>query len=308
VDRLPGLPALSRARIQGWIRSGRVRVDGMPVARPSQRLVEGQRLDVLLDPAPARTHLAQPLDLDIVYEDDAMLAINKPADLVVHPTRRYPEGTLVNALLWHLRAAGQTPPVARLVHRLDRQTSGLLVVAKRREVHAALARAMARRAVDKTYLALVYGTPRSAKDRIDLRIVRDPAGRLTTSRVEGQTASTIVELVGTTRGSRAGLSLLRCTLVTGRLHQIRVHLAGVGLPIVGDPLYRPRPRRRPSDPALASGCLAFPRQALHAWRLRLAHPVTGTPLDLTAPVPPDLARLLSLAGLDVAAGGLSTGA
>jgi len=300
VDRLPGLPAVSRARIQAWIRGGRVLVDGAPVARSSQRLAVGQRLEVaLVAPAP-RVHAAQPLALEVVYEDDALLVVNKPAGLVAHPTRRYPDSTLVNALLWHLHDATGAAAVPRLVHRLDRQTSGLLLVAKRREVHAAVARAMARRAVEKTYLALVYGTPRSARDRIDLRIARDAAsGRLVASRSEGLAASTIVELVATSEGDRAGLSLLRCTLVTGRLHQIRVHLSAVGLPLVGDPIYGAPAWRGLRDPALASACAALGRQALHAWRLRLLHPATGRPLDLTAPVPGDLADLLALASLRV---------
>jgi 23S rRNA pseudouridine1911/1915/1917 synthase len=300
VDRLPGLPHLSRARIQAWIRDGRVLVDGARVERPSQRLSEGQRLEVALALPPRPTHAAQPIALDVLYEDDWLLAIDKPAGIVVHPTRRYPDGTLVNAVLWHLRNGSEGPVVPRLIYRLDRQTSGLLLVAKRREVHAAVARASARRAVDKTYLALVYGTPRSVRDRIDLRIARDPTtGRLRGSKTTGIAASTSIELLATSEGDRTGVSLLRCTLLTGRLHQIRVHLASVGLPIVGDPLYGQPAWRGMRDPLLAAACAGFRRQALHAWRVRLTHPFTGQSLDLTAPVPPDLGGLLGQAGLHV---------
>jgi 23S rRNA pseudouridine1911/1915/1917 synthase len=300
VDRLPHHPALSRARVQAWIRTGRVTVDGSPVTRPSQRLAEGQRVEVALAVAPRRVHPPQPMPLNVVYEDEVLLVIDKPAGLVVHPTRRHPDGTLVNALLWHLRTEGGAPAVPRLIHRLDRQTSGLLLVAKQRETHAAVARAMARRAVEKTYLALVYGAPRSIRDRIDLGVRRDPAtGRVVASKAAGLPASTIVELVAASEGLHAGLSLLRCTLVTGRLHQIRVHLSAAGLPIVGDPLYGAPAWRGLRDPALASACASFGRQALHAWRVRLVHPTTGDPLTLMAPVPADLSSLLAQAALPV---------
>jgi 23S rRNA pseudouridine1911/1915/1917 synthase len=179
---------------------------------------------------------------------------------------------------------------------------------------------MARRAVDKHYLAVVYGTPRADRDRIDLRIRRDPVTRrLTTSRHEGLVSSTQIELIATSPGISpdvtpdvdAGhvaetavwgerVSLLRCTLITGRLHQIRVHLAGVGLPLVGDPLYGEPRWKGIVDPVLRDACAAFPRQALHAWRVRAPHPVTGAPLEIVAPPPPDLAALLEASGLAVA--------
>jgi 23S rRNA pseudouridine1911/1915/1917 synthase len=221
----------------------------------------------------------------------------------------------MNALLWHLggRDGADGDAVARprvhLVHRLDRETSGVLLVAKTPEVHRRLARAMARRAVRKEYLAVAYGVPRADRDRIDLRIRRDPAtGRLGTSRHEGLSASTEVEVLARCSGQTAPstlprascpeqLSLLRCTLVTGRLHQIRVHLAGVGLPLVGDPLYGEPRWKGIADPEVREACARFPRQALHAWRIELAHPETGVPLVIVAPPPPDLQALLDATGL-----------
>jgi 23S rRNA pseudouridine1911/1915/1917 synthase len=279
-------------------------------------------------------HVAEERPLAVLYEDDALLAIDKPAGVVVHPTRRHPAGTLMNALLWHLGGpdAGEARRRVHLVHRLDRETSGVLLVAKTPEVHRTLARAMARRAVRKEYLAVVYGVPRAERDRIDLRIRRDPAtGRLVTSRHDGLSASTEIALSATCgkcseqlapstmlrarcseqpapstvlrspsseHRAPSSVSLLRCTLITGRLHQIRVHLAGVGLPLVGDPVYGEPRWKGIADPAVREACAAFPRQALHAWRIQLAHPETGAPLTIAAPPPGDLQALLDAAGLE----------
>jgi 23S rRNA pseudouridine1911/1915/1917 synthase len=234
----------------------------------------------------------------------------------MHPTRRHPSGTLMNAILAHGAppGSGRDGPGAgrrvHLVHRLDRETSGIVLVAKSPAIHAALARAMARRAVHKDYLAVVYGTPRAPRDRIDLRIRRDPeTGRLTTSRYDGLPASTEITVLATCPGSRPGsepgsepgsmaaaLTFLRCRLITGRLHQIRVHLAGVGLPIVGDPVYGEPRWKGIVDPGLREVCAAFTRQALHAWHLTCAHPVTGEPLAIVAPLPADLQALVDAAG------------
>lgn len=313
VARLPGLPMLSRTRIQQLIRGGSVRIDGRPASRVSQRVAEGQRVEIDLPERPRRRHEAQPVPLAVLFEDEWLIAVDKPAGMVVHPTRRYPDSTLVNALLWRERdrPAGASEPgaiaqegddertVVRLVHRLDRQTSGVLLAARSRAVHAALARAMARRAIDKHYLALVYGAPGSARTRIDLGIARDPAtGRQAASKRAGRPASTIVELIARSPGARGGVSLLRCTLVTGRLHQIRVHLAAVGCPIVGDAVYGQPRWKGLADPALARACAGFTRQALHAWRICLTHPVTRRPLSVTAPLPADLRDLLAAARID----------
>ncbi len=314
VARLPGAAGLSRTRLATWIREGRVAVDGVPATRAAQRLRPGQAIALDLPEAAPALHLAEARPLAVLYEDAWLLAIDKPAGLVVHPTRRYPTGTLMNALLAHLAHPGGGGRV-HLVHRLDRDTSGIVLVAKAPEVHAKLARAMARRAVDKDYLAVVYGTPRAPRDRIDLRLRRDPATRrMTTSRHDGLPASTEIALLAScsehapsTPRARsepespgvAEISLLRCRLITGRLHQIRVHLAGVGLPIVGDPTYGEPRWKGIADVRLRDACAAFPRQALHAWRLRCDHPGTGAPLAIVAPPPADLQALIETAGLAV---------
>jgi len=326
VRHFAGLPGLSRSQLQGWIAAGRVRVNGAVIRRPAGRLGLGDELEVELPgPPPSRRRVrplaAQPMPLAILYKDEHLLALDKPAGLVVHPTGRYRDGTLVNALAWHLgegapaagagtAAAAAEPLGVRpgLVHRLDRETSWVLLVAKSRAAHAGLARAIKARALQKDYLAVVYGRPPLPRGRIELRLLRDPLDRrrVAASRTEGQSAATLYELLAESccpgrgdDGGRAGwLSLLRCRLVTGRTHQIRVHLAALGLPIVGDPLYGEPRHRGIVDPALAAVCRDFPRQALHAWRLALRHPVTGEALVLEAPLPADLGRLLRAAGLD----------
>lgn len=348
VARLPEAARLSRTRLAAWIREGRVEVDGVPARRASQRSRPGQAIALDLPEPPPRVHVAEARPLTVLYEDDALLAIDKPAGMVMHPTKGYPAGTLMNALLAHLAAPGDREarvaehggrgpredgaPRVHLVHRLDRDTSGIVLVAKSPAVHATLARAMARRAVHKDYLAVVYGSPRAARDRIDLRIRRDPVTRrMTTSRYEGLQASTDIAVLATfsepariadpatsseisprTIAGQAGnagdeasmplarggatLTFLRCRLITGRLHQIRVHLAGVGLPIVGDPIYGEPRWKGIEETRLRAVCAALTRQALHAWRLTCAHPVTGAPLAIEAPLPADLQTLVDAAG------------
>ncbi len=338
VRHFAGLPGLSRSQVQGWIGAGRVCVNGAAALRPAGRLAAGDELEVEL-PAPppsrgrSRPLAAERLPLAILYEDEHLLALDKPVGLVVHPTGRYRDGTLANALVWYLgesaaaaaggqagalAASGQgsvlaatgpsasAAPVVRpgLVHRLDRDTSGVLLVAKSRAAHAGLARAIKARALHKDYLALVYGKAPLLRGRIELKLRRDPDDRrrVAASRSEGLSAATLYELLAETcpgAGGRQGvwLSLLRCRLVTGRTHQIRVHLAALGLPIVGDPVYGEPRHRGLADPALAELCRDFPRQALHAWRLGLRHPVTGETLALIAPLPADLCRLLGAVGL-----------
>ena len=301
LDHLPRT-GLSRARVQRWIASGRVTVDGVVIARPARRVLAGEQVDLRLPVVVRRVHAAEALPLEVLYEDASLLAVNKPSGLVAHPTRRYPTGTLVNALLWHLREGATAGEGPRLAHRLDRDTTGVLLVAKSRAVHAALAQAMAKRQMRKEYLALVYGAPPVDRDRIDLRIGRDSAtGRLTASKHEGRPCSTTYHLVASSGAARAGVSLLRCTLGTGRLHQIRVHLSAIGLPLVGDARYGSPRWKGIADAAAAEACAAFARQALHAWRVDLAHPVSGAALAIQAPVPPDLAALLGAVGLTVPA-------
>jgi 23S rRNA pseudouridine1911/1915/1917 synthase len=208
--------------------------------------------------------------LDIVYEDDWVLALHKPAGQVVHPTYKHATGTLLNAVLWRVRdRAGAQPGI---LTRLDKDTSGLVVIGLTPEVHAGMQRAMAAGRVAKSYLAIVDGTPQPPGGRVVLPLARSSEDRrIVVVRPDGAHAETHYETV-----AQAGpLSLVRCELITGRTHQIRVHLAAHGWPVVGDRVYGKADAR-------------IGRQALHAWRVVLPHPVSGDPLDLTARVPDDM--------------------
>ena len=298
-QRLADIPGLSRARIQEWIGAGLVRVDGVAVTRSSARPAPGAEVEVLLPGA--RSHpppVAQDIPLSILCEDDWLLALDKPPGMVAHPTKGHADGTLVNALLFHLGPLeGRSEGGAGLVSRLDKDTSGVLLVAKAPEVHARLARVLRTREAEKEYLAVVYGPVAFPKGRIDRRILRDPRDprRRTTSRTEGKDATTLWERIAEAKDGE--IALLRCRLLTGRTHQIRVHLHAEGMPIVGDPLYGEPRWKGLRDPALAAACRDFPRQALHARRLRFPHPVTGEPVEVVAPVPADLGGLLAAASL-----------
>ena len=277
---------LTRARVRGWVEQGFVRVNGQPV-KPARRVAPGDEVEIVLPSLPPRRELApEEIPISVVYEDEWLLALDKPPGLVVHPAQGNREGTLMHGLLW--RAREEYRP--HLVSRLDQGTSGLILVAKAPEVHADLQR----EGMEKDYLAVVYGRTELPKGRIDLGILRDPADlrRRMASRTEGRPSTTLWE-----RLAESELSLLRCRLLTGRTHQIRVHLQAARMPIVGDPLYGAPGWKGIGDPALAEACRDFPRQALHAWRLGLVHPATHEPLEIRAAVPPDLAELLSRAGL-----------
>lgn len=298
VERLADLPRrVSRTRLQAWIAEGRARVNGAPARRPADRLAEGDEVAIVL-PVPARRKwetLPEDVPLAVLYEDDHLLAVDKPAGLVVHPTPGHRDGTLLNALLWRARSWG--PEAAPgLVSRLDKGTSGVVLVAKRPAVHAALARALRGRCAEKEYLAVVYGRPEAPKGRIDLKVRRHPeGGRMEASRTEGYDSSTLWERIA--ESATVPLAALRCRLLTGRTHQIRVHLSAVGHPIVGDPLYGDPRWKGIASPALAALCRDFPRQALHARRLAFLHPVTGALIEVAAPVPEDVSELMGAAGL-----------
>jgi 23S rRNA pseudouridine1911/1915/1917 synthase len=269
-----------------------VRVNGVPALRPGVRLSVGDEVELtrpLAPPlaAPTPTEMA----LDILYEDDWLLAVNKPPGLLVHPTPRVREGTLWNGLLFRAREWGEGC-LPGLAHRLDRDTSGVLLVAKTRPVVAALIRALRSKGAEKEYVALVHGQVEGSKGRIDLGILRDEAHgkRWAASKTEGQPSSTLWERLG--ESDRAPLTLLACRLLTGRTHQIRVHLAAMGWPIVGDPLYGEPRHRGIAEPEIAERCREFPRQALHARRLTFLHPVKRERLVVEAPLPADLQELL----------------
>jgi 23S rRNA pseudouridine1911/1915/1917 synthase len=236
--------------------------------------------------------------LDVVYEDDCLLALNKPAGVVVHPTYKNASGTILNALQWHARdwPAPQRPS---LVSRLDKDTSGLLLVAKTAAVHAAMQKTMKSEGSEKSYLAVVYGVVDVERGEIDLKLSFDGADRrrVLASADQGTVSVTRFERLAHVDAPDAGLSLLRCRLITGRRHQIRVHLASRGWPIVGDAAYGEPRWSRVADPSLSAALQAFPRQALHAHRAAFRHPATGERLVLEAPAPPDFDELLMRCGL-----------
>jgi 23S rRNA pseudouridine1911/1915/1917 synthase len=277
---------VSRNRIQKWIEAGDVLVNKAAPPRAAWRVQAGDELVVRVAQVPARERpQAQALALEILYEDDDLLAVNKPPGLVVHPSFGNSSGTLMNGLLELARQwpAGSKPA---LVSRLDKLTSGLVLVTKRTEIYVALQRAMHARRIDKDYLAIVRGKP-PARGTIDLALDRDPwdRRRVTVTDRGGQPSVTRYERLSTS----SGFSLLRCRLITGRTHQIRVHLAARDWPIVGDATYGPKPT--------ADAAAAFPRQALHAWRLTFRQPRTGRELLIEAPMPEDMRTLAAAIGL-----------
>jgi len=277
----------SRSRLQQWIREGRVRVDGR-VLRGRDRVAGGELvdLDAILESQGEVGPEAIPLA--IVYQDDHLLVIDKPADLVVHPAAGNWEGTLQNALL-HADPGLAVLPRSGIVHRLDKDTSGLLVVARTPAAHKRLVDALQARAVKREYRAVVAGAV-VAGGTVEAPIGRHPTARtrmaVTTA---GKPAVTHFRVLERFRAH----SYLRVNLETGRTHQIRVHLAHIRHPIVGDPVYGGRPQLPPQPaPALVEVLRAFGRQALHAHRLGLAHPVSGDWLEWESPIPADMARLL----------------
>ena len=292
---LTDLPAATRTRVQAWIAGGQVTVNGAPVRRASARAALGDLVAVVVpDPTPRRAMIAEPTPLAILFEDEHLLAVDKPAGVVVHPTFRHATGTLMNALLWHARGwpAGRRPSI---VGRLDKLTSGIVLVAKTREVHAALQRGS--RHTTKDYLAIVYGrVPARGAIDVGLALGTRDRRRVVVS-AAGARSVTEFERLARAPAPRAGLAMLRCRLITGRRHQIRVHLAARGWPIVGDPVYGEPRWMQIRDPMLAAALRAFPRQALHAHRLELTHPITGDLVRVEAPLPPDMQSLIVCTGL-----------
>jgi len=279
------LPEYSRSRLQEWITRQQVRVDG-EFATTKQKVWGGEKLTLLPQIHPAeQSHLPEDIALDILYEDDALLVIDKPAGLVVHPGSGNWEGTLLNALLHHVPQLEEVPR-AGIVHRLDKDTSGLLVVAKTLAAQTALARQLEARSVQREYLALVHGELTRA-GKVEAPIGRHPSQRVKMAVVEsGKPAVTRYRI----EERFPSCTLLRCNLETGRTHQIRVHMARIGHPLVGDRTYLKGPQKCvPQLRALLSG---FPRQALHATRLALEHPASGENMEWHAPLPQDMRQLL----------------
>jgi 23S rRNA pseudouridine1911/1915/1917 synthase len=291
---------LTRSRIQKLIAEGAVRLAGAPAKR-AHVVRAGDEVEVEVPEPRASTIEAQDIPLSILYEDAHLLAIDKPPGIVVHPSPGHHSGTLVNALLHHVRDLSGIGGVERpgIVHRLDRDTSGVLLVAKTDRAHSSLSRQMKKRSLRKEYLALVAGLSRVRKGEIALAIGRDPRDRkrmraFKNAEVAPAGAREARTLFESERDwPELGLTLLRCRLVTGRTHQIRVHLAAAGMPVVGDPVYG-RPRYdRVRDPELRRRLAEFPRQALHAERIGLRHPESNEEMEIVAPVPEDLASLIA---------------
>jgi 23S rRNA pseudouridine1911/1915/1917 synthase len=289
----------SRTRIQQWIDQGLVSVNGNVATRSSRRTLARDAIAIELPSAARRAVMsAEFIPLDVVYEDDYLMAVNKPAGMVVHPTFRHPDGTLMNALLWHARnwPAGTRPS---LVGRLDRLTSGILLVAKSRPIHAGLQRTLASSTSVKRYLAMVYGRVTVPRGTIDVSLARNRQAKRTvvSSTTSALASQTVFERLRRAKAPRVGLALLGCRLMTGRTHQIRVHLAERGWPIVGDTKYGQPLWADIEDRTLSAALRDFPRHALHAWTLTFHHPVTHMPLRCEARPPSDFERLLQLASL-----------
>jgi 23S rRNA pseudouridine1911/1915/1917 synthase len=285
------LPDLSRSRIKSLVEAGDVLVAGR-VQKPSARLRPGQEVSVRIPEPEAAVPQAQDLPIHVVYEDAHLLVVDKPAGMTVHPGAGRASGTLVNALLHHVKDLSGIGGVLRpgIVHRLDKGTSGLLVVAKDDPTHRALAEQFAARRVEKEYCAVVLGVPKKREGEISAAIGRDPTHRkkMSVRARRSREAKTLYRV----EQALDGAALLRVRILTGRTHQIRVHLAWLGHPVAGDPTYgggrTPPSRRSRSREALQ----ALARPALHAAHLAFQHPVTGRRLAFDSPLPRDLRALL----------------
>jgi 23S rRNA pseudouridine1911/1915/1917 synthase len=290
------LPDVTRAQLQAWIAEGRVRLDGR-APRKRDKVQGGERVEIDVPPPPTSALSPEAVALDIVYEDEALLVLNKPPGLVVHPGAGNPAGTLANALLHHAPRVAELPR-AGIVHRLDKDTSGLMVVAKTERARQRLIRALAAREVKRDYVAIVQGVM-IAGGTVEAPIGRHPVERTRMAvTARGKAALTRYRVL---RKYRAH-TLVQASLESGRTHQIRVHMAHLRFPIVGDPVYGGRARMPPdATPELAQALRAFRRQALHAAKLALVHPETGAAMRWAASVPPDMAALMQALAADAAA-------
>ena len=293
---LPGLfPGHSRSHLAGEVKAGRIRLDGREVP-PRTRVLGGEVVDWQRSDAPVLGDRPEAIDLAIVFEDDHLLVLDKPAGLVVHPGAGNPAGTLLNALLYRDPKLAQVPR-AGIVHRLDKDTSGLLVVARSLPAQTALVAMLAARHIHRRYVAVVNGVP-VAGGTVDAPLDRHPTDRLRRAVQEGGRPAITHYRV---REKFRAHASLQCELESGRTHQIRVHMAHAGWPLVGDPLYgRGLKLPRGATPRLAEALRGFRRQALHAEHLAFAHPVTGEALAFDAEPPQDLRDLLDALREDAA--------
>lgn len=288
------LPALSRERLKALISSGRVTGPAGAVRDPAAKALSGAYQVTIPEPAPAH-NAPQDIALDIVFEDEHLLVVDKPPGMVVHPAAGNADGTLVNALLHH--CAGRLSGiggVARpgIVHRIDKGTSGLLVVAKTDVAHEGLSAQFARHGIDRRYRAVVAGLPNPLAGTIDAPLARSPANRQKMAIVEGRRGKRAVTHYRVLEPLREA-ALVECRLETGRTHQVRVHMTSIGHPLLGDPAYGRT--RMPHRELLKR--LGFERQALHAAELGFIHPVTGAPLSFKSDAPSDMQELLSALAL-----------
>ena len=294
LDRALGelFPDHSRSALARLVEGGHVAVDTRQATKTSQRVELGQHIEVdFPDPAPSAIE-SQDIPIAVLYEDVDLVVIDKPAGLVVHPAAGHPDQTLVNALLFHVKdlsgVGGELRP--GIVHRLDKDTSGVMIIAKNDETHRKLSSEWNSERVRKEYLALVYGTPSKDRGTVDAAIGRDPRERKRMAVVAGgKPALTDFELAERLRWA----SLIRCRLRTGRTHQIRVHMKHLGHPIVGDPVYSGPQWRGIPDRKIQRMLAALDRQLLHATKITFVHPRTGQPVTVEAPLPADFARVLA---------------
>ncbi len=290
-------PSYSRNRLQSWIDTGRVQVNGLP-ARIRQAAPLAASIVIAPERLPEETAFtAEPVPLEIIYEDAALLVINKPAGLVVHPATGNWQGTVLNGLLHRYGQAAAGLPRAGIVHRLDKDTSGLMVIARTLTAQTHLVRQLQAHTVKRRYLAFVWGTP-NAHGTINAPLGRDPRNRIKMAVVTGtvgRPARTHYRRIATGTLAGQAFAVIQCDLETGRTHQIRVHLAHLGHPLIGDPLYC---KTAPYAQLLATTRAAdFARQALHAWQLKLEHPVTGLTCAWRTPAPADILLLAEALGL-----------
>ncbi len=289
------VPTLSRERLKALIRSGAVEAGGKPVRDPATKVRGQQALRVAVpEPSPAHNE-AQAIPLTIVFEDEHLLVIDKAAGMVVHPAAGNLDGTLVNALLHH--CAGKLSGiggVARpgIVHRIDKDTSGLLVVAKTDIAHEGLARQFAAHSVNRRYLAIVDGVPKVPQGSVDAPLARSATNRKKIAIVEGNSGKRAVTHWRRVKALRDA-ALIECRLETGRTHQVRVHMASIGHPLLGDPVYG----RSGKTHGKLLNELQFYRQALHAAELGFTHPVTKNRLSFSSPMPPDMQELMAALGV-----------
>jgi 23S rRNA pseudouridine1911/1915/1917 synthase len=275
-------PDFSRSRIEGLIKAGFVTVNGAVAEKAGMKVSEEDEIEVEIPPPVPAIPEAEDIPLDVIFEDEDMLVLNKAPGMVVHPAPGHSTGTLVNALLWHCPGLSGIGGVARpgIVHRLDQYTSGVMVVAKSQKALSGLACAFASHEhLEKTYLAVCHGRPRLDSGRIENLIGRHPVDRKRMAIVErnGKRAVTNWRVVKTD----GGLSVIECRIETGRTHQIRVHMASLGCPVIGDAVYGKSALDRRLD-------VVPSRQMLHAWRLKLWHPVENRQMEFEAPPPEDM--------------------